>query len=103
MDAKNFIGPLSDRIKKSLYDSEMMLEAVNSYFSCDFLQMKGFILEYGEEKFFIDLVKYFAAVYWNNPANKYATLAGMVIAFFKFPEGPDQSNVTIAEFFKSHN
>lgn len=86
MDPKTFMPPTTERIKNSVLDFELLNQAINSYFSLDFPRMKGFILEYGEEEFFKDLSIYFTSGYWKNPDDKYATFAGMIIAFFKIYE-----------------
>jgi hypothetical protein len=82
MDKETFVPPETESIKKSVNDFQLLKEAINAYFSLNFKAMKGIILEYGEENFFKDLSIYFTQGYWRIPANKYATFAGMTIAFF---------------------
>jgi hypothetical protein len=66
----------------TIKDREFLRLAVNSYFSCDYKQMKGFILEYGEKEFFEDLVTYLNSGYWRNSNNKYVVFRAIVISFF---------------------
>jgi hypothetical protein len=78
-----FIPPTTERILKNINDVGIMNAAIEDFFECNYKQMKGLILEYGEEKFFSDLYRYFNAGYWRNSANRYVTFAGMTIAFCK--------------------
>jgi hypothetical protein len=104
MDQKNFVPPLTKRIKNSLVDPELMIAAVNSYFSCDFKSMRGFIMEYGEDHFFYDLNLFFTNGYWQNPANKYASFVGIVISFFRIEDINFNSGMmTIAEYVKEES
>ncbi|MGD0340263.1 MAG: hypothetical protein ABSA76_00945 [Bacteroidales bacterium] len=72
----------STKPNSTIKDVILVRLAVNSYFACDYQEMKGFILEYGEKDFFDDLVTYLEAGHWRNPSNKYRVFRGMVIAFF---------------------
>jgi hypothetical protein len=73
----------SKRITVLVSDAAMIDEAINCYLDGRKEEMKGFILEYGEEQFFSDLVRYFEAGYWRNPRNKYHLFVGITVSFFK--------------------
>jgi hypothetical protein len=72
----------SIKLTPEIKDMDMIRRAVNCYFDADYKGMKGFIIEYGEEYFFRDLVKYFKLGYWHNPVNQYYTFAGITVSFF---------------------
>jgi hypothetical protein len=81
MDPETVFIPVSKPCP-TIRDIDFVRRAVNCYFMCDYKEMKGFILEYGEKEFFEDLVTYFDSSYWRNSNNKYLTFRGIVIAFF---------------------
>jgi hypothetical protein len=82
MDPETIFLPCERKIA-TITDQDIIKQAVNCYFEINYKGMKGFILEYGEETFFSDLVKYLNSGYWRNPVNKYYTFTGITIAFFK--------------------
>jgi hypothetical protein len=85
-NSKIFIAPGTIKSKKSVSDFQILNEAINAFFECNFKAMKGFIFEYGEAEFFTDLKKYFDLGYWRNPCNKYCTYTSIVISFFTIYE-----------------
>jgi hypothetical protein len=81
MDTEIFIP--SKRDVAEIQDPSMMNQIISLYLDRQFKEMKGFILEYGEENFFSDLVIHFKYGYWRNPTNRYYVFAGITVAFFK--------------------
>lgn len=82
MNEKVFLPPTSKRFKDLVKDQALIKEAVNSYVKNDYYSMTNLILEYGELRFFCDLVAYFNAGRWNNINNKHLTFTGIVLNFF---------------------
>jgi len=90
MDPEIFIPSIKD--PQLITDAVLMNEVINSYLDEKYEEMKGFILEYGEENFFQDLDKYFSRGYWKCKANQYIMFAGITIAFFKIYNKPSKMN-----------
>jgi hypothetical protein len=64
-------------------DHTFIIEAINCYYEGNFEQMKGLILDYGEQDFFTDLFQLFEMEVWRTPLNKYYTFVGITRQFFK--------------------
>jgi hypothetical protein len=64
-------------------DMAMMSEIINLYYEGKFPEMKGLIMEYGEQQFFTELYQWLAGQTWRNYKNKHLIFVGIVIQFFK--------------------
>ena len=71
-------------IHKNLsFDRFMIEEIIYKYQDGKFSEMKGLILEYGENNFFTDLYIYLSNMKYCNTMNQYFTFVGITIQHFK--------------------